>query len=91
MPVLFTDRDGLVKIRNMYWQLIYSWSEEFKSKYTTFNIRAESLGKNHNRMPFIVPAPECRTWLDPDVTDFDSLADIVGPYESGEMVRARTA
>lgn len=172
VPVLFTDRDGLVKIRNMYWQLVYSWSEEFKSKYTTFNIRAESLGKNHNRpllkfhrclfpvssfyetkktggravrpkeryeftlsdhgiialggiysvwtnpvdkedrrlsaaiitvepnaivgevhnrMPFIVPAPECHAWLDPDMTDFDLLAGMVRPFASGDLSRVGVA
>ena len=171
VPVLFTDRDGAVKTRKMYWQLIYSWSEEFKSKYTAFNIRAESLEKRHNlpllrfhrclfpvsgfyeikklggktvmpkeryeftfkdrgiialggvysvwtnpagreeqrlsaaiitvepnttvgavhnRMPFIVPAESCRTWVDPDATDFDSLVDMVVPFESEEMVRTRT-
>ena len=32
----------------MYWQLIHHWNREFRSKYTAFNTRVESLDKRHN-------------------------------------------
>ena len=46
--VVYMDEDGLIRLRPMYWQLIHYWEKEFKSKYTCFNTRAESLGKRHN-------------------------------------------
>lgn len=48
VPVLYSGPDG-PRLAPMYWQLIYSWSEEFRSQYTVFNIRAESLDRTHNR------------------------------------------
>lgn len=28
-------------------------------------------------MPVIVPSDKCETWLDPDVTDFEAIRDIL--------------
>jgi putative SOS response-associated peptidase YedK len=49
VPVFYTDSDGVTRVREMYWQLIHYWNREFKSSYTQFNTRAESLAKRHNR------------------------------------------
>lgn len=48
VPVLYSGPEG-PRLEPVYWQLIYSWEEEFRSKYTVFNIRAESLERAHNR------------------------------------------
>lgn len=49
VPVFYTDHNGVTSVKPMYWQLIHYWSKDFKSKYTQFNTRADSLGKRHNR------------------------------------------
>ena len=46
--VIMVEAGGRVVLRPMYWQLIHRWEKEFKSRYTCFNVRAESLGKRHN-------------------------------------------
>jgi len=46
--VVFAGKDGVVRVASMYWQLIHHWNQEFKSKYTAFNTRVESLDKRHN-------------------------------------------
>ncbi len=48
VPVIHA-ADGGVRARPMYWQLIHPWNREFKSSYTQFNTRRESLSKRHNR------------------------------------------
>ena len=40
----------------------------------------------HDRMPVIVPPGKYELWLDPDVTDFNAIRDILKPYE-GPMRR----
>ena len=47
--VIFAGEDGRLKLAAMYWQLIHYWEQEFKSRYTCFNTRADSLEKPHNR------------------------------------------
>ncbi len=49
VPIFYSGSDGAIRMREMYWQLIHPWNKEFKSEYTQFNTRAESLGKRHNR------------------------------------------
>ncbi|GBE58316.1 hypothetical protein BMS3Abin01_01250 [bacterium BMS3Abin01] len=49
VPVFCTDSEGRTRVRPMYWQLIHYWEREFKSPYTQFNTRVESLHKRHNR------------------------------------------
>lgn len=46
--VIYADPEGTVRLASMYWQLIYHWNREFKSRYTCFNVRMESLDKRHN-------------------------------------------
>lgn len=41
----------------------------------------------HNRMPVIVPPEKYEVWLDPDVTDFAEICDILQPYEPTLMRR----
>lgn len=41
----------------------------------------------HNRMPVIVPPDRYDLWLDPDVTDFESIRDILRPYDPNLMRR----
>jgi len=41
----------------------------------------------HNRMPVIVPPEKYEVWLDPDVTDFAEICDILQPYEPTQMRR----
>jgi len=46
--VIYAGSDGVVRLVSMYWQLIHHWNREFKSRYTCFNIRVDSLDKRHN-------------------------------------------
>lgn len=41
----------------------------------------------HDRMPVIVPPEKYEQWLDPDVTDFTQIRDILKPYEATAMRR----
>ena len=41
----------------------------------------------HDRMPVIVPPEKYDQWLDPDVTDFAEIRDILKPYEATAMRR----
>ncbi len=41
----------------------------------------------HNRMPVIVAPDRYDLWLDPDVTDFDPIRDILKPYDAAQMRR----
>ena len=41
----------------------------------------------HDRMPVIVPPDKYEVWLDPDVTDFDAIRDILRPYDPDQMRR----
>jgi putative SOS response-associated peptidase YedK len=41
----------------------------------------------HNRMPVIVPPDKYDLWLDPDVTDFEAIRNILKPYDAAQMRR----
>jgi len=41
----------------------------------------------HDRMPVIVTPDKYDVWLDPDVTDFDAIRDILKPYDAAQMRR----
>jgi putative SOS response-associated peptidase YedK len=41
----------------------------------------------HDRMPVIVEPAKYDLWLDPDVTDFESIRDVLKPYDAGLMRR----
>jgi putative SOS response-associated peptidase YedK len=41
----------------------------------------------HDRMPVIVPPEKYDLWLDPDVTDFAVIRDILKPYAANLMRR----
>jgi putative SOS response-associated peptidase YedK len=41
----------------------------------------------HDRMPVIVAPDKYDVWLDPDVTDFDAIRDILKPYDATLMRR----
>ena len=41
----------------------------------------------HDRMPVIVTPDKYEVWLDPDVTDFDAIRDILKPYDADSMRR----
>src|SRR5256886_2035594 len=41
----------------------------------------------HDRMPVIVPSDKYNLWLDPDVTDFKTICDILKPYDAKLMGR----
>jgi putative SOS response-associated peptidase YedK len=41
----------------------------------------------HDRMPVIVTPDKYEVWLDPDVTDFDAIRDILKPYDADQMRR----
>lgn len=43
VPVVYSEKDGTPAIRMMQWQLIPSFSKEFKSKYAMFNTRVETI------------------------------------------------
>ncbi len=46
--MIFAGKDGGLKLAPVYWQLIHDWEKEFKSRYSCFNVRAESLDRPHN-------------------------------------------
>ena len=41
----------------------------------------------HDRMPVIVPPEKYGLWLDPDVTNFEAIRDILKPYDASLMRR----
>lgn len=41
----------------------------------------------HDRMPVIVTPDKYEVWLDPDVTNFDAIRDILKPYDAEQMRR----
>jgi putative SOS response-associated peptidase YedK len=41
----------------------------------------------HDRMPVIVTPDKYDVWLDPAVTDFDAIRDILKPYDVAQMRR----
>ena len=41
----------------------------------------------HDRMPVIVPPDKYDLWLDPDVTNFEVIRDILKPYDAALMRR----
>jgi len=41
----------------------------------------------HARMPVIVTPDKYDVWLDPDVTDFEAIRDILKPYDAAQMRR----
>ena len=41
--VVYSNNNNISSFRNMYWQLIPDFCTEFKSKYSMFNTRAETL------------------------------------------------
>jgi putative SOS response-associated peptidase YedK len=41
----------------------------------------------HDGMPVIVTPDKYEIWLDPDVTDFDAVRDILKPYDADQMRR----
>jgi len=41
----------------------------------------------HNRMPVIVAPDKYDRWLDPDVTEFEAIRDILKPYDAAQMRR----
>lgn len=41
----------------------------------------------HNRMPVIVTPDKYDLWLDPDVTDFELIRDVLKPYDAASMRR----
>lgn len=167
--VIYAGSDGTARVASMYWQLIHHWNQEFRSKYTAFNTRVESLDKRHNepllrrrrcifpvsmffetrkiggrpvqpresygfslkdgglmalggiysvwhnpgdeedrryscsiitlepteiiaevhnRMPFIIHEREVAAWIDPEVTEFDKLIDMIRPISSEDLVRS---
>jgi len=47
------------------------------------------VGEVHPRMPFIVPKESIPIWLDSRFDDFDTLFDLIKPYPSEHLVRAR--
>lgn len=45
IPVAFTDREGRNRFEYAYWSLVPPWAKEMKSRYPTFNARAETAGE----------------------------------------------
>ena len=43
--------------------------------------------KKHDRMPVIVPPDKYDLWLDPDVTGFEAIRDILKPYDANLIRR----
>ena len=84
--VFARDKEGELKLTTMYWQLIHYWCGEFKSDYTAFNTRLESLGKRHN-----IELLAHRRCVFPATSFFETRKDAAGhnvkPREAYEFMR----
>lgn len=78
---IFADKDGNHRLTGMYWELIHHWNREFKSPYTNFNTRAESLDKPNNARLL-----ESRRCVFPALSFFET-----GKSSDGKAVKPREA
>jgi putative SOS response-associated peptidase YedK len=63
-------------------------AERFIESCTILTTTSNSLVADmHDRMPVIVTPDKYKVWLDPDVTDFDAIRDILKPYDADQMQR----
>ena len=68
------------------------WRNEDEIRYSCSIITRKPngiIGDIHDRMPFIIPRGEVKTWLDRSVTDPEFLRDMIRPYPSMVMERKR--
>lgn len=69
------------------------WHEGGPDELATFAIITgaanERVAPIHDRMPVIVKPADYGRWLDPEITDPVTLADILKPYPAGEMTAYR--
>ncbi|MHB9111967.1 MAG: SOS response-associated peptidase family protein [Thermoleophilia bacterium] len=49
---------------------------------------AAIIAEVHNRMPFVMADEDVKTWLDPEITEFDKLMDLIRPISSKDLERS---
>lgn len=87
-PYCFEVREGEVFAFAGLWDEWKSPDGEIIESCTVLTTSPNSLVEDlHNRMPVIVPPDKYDLWLDPDVTDFESIRDILEPYDATLMRR----
>jgi putative SOS response-associated peptidase YedK len=87
-PYCFEVGDGEVFALAGLWDEWTSPDGEIIESCTILTTGPNSLVEDlHNRMPVIVPPEKYEQWLDPDVTNFEEIRDILKPYEATLMRR----
>jgi putative SOS response-associated peptidase YedK len=87
-PYCFEVGEGEVFALAGLWDQWKSPNGEVIESCTILTTSSNSLVADiHDRMPVIVPPDKYDLWLDPDVTDFDAIRDILKPYDPGLMRR----
>lgn len=87
-PYCFEVGEGEVFALGGLWDQWRSPEGEIVESCTILTTTPNSLVADlHDRMPVIVPADKYDLWLDPDVTDFETVRDILKPYDPEQMHR----
>jgi putative SOS response-associated peptidase YedK len=87
-PYCFEVGDGEVFALAGLWDEWTSPDGEVIESCTILTTGPNSLVEElHDRMPVIVPQEKYDLWLDPDVTDFAGIRDLLRPYEATLMRR----
>lgn len=87
-PYCFEVGDGEVFALAGLWDEWRSPEGEVIESCTILTTTPNSLVADmHDRMPVIVKPDQYEVWLDPDVTDFAAIRDILQPYGADQMRR----
>jgi putative SOS response-associated peptidase YedK len=87
-PYCFEVGDGEVFAFAGLWDQWRSPDGEIIESCTVLTTGPNSLVADlHDRMPVIVPREKYDLWLDPDVNDFESIRDILKPFDASLMRR----
>jgi len=87
-PYCFELSDGEVFALAGLWDEWTNPDGELVESCTILTTRPNSLVSDlHDRMPVIVPSDKYDLWLDPDITDFEAIRDILKPYDPELMSR----
>jgi putative SOS response-associated peptidase YedK len=85
-PYCFEVGEGEVFALAGLWDQWASPDGEIIESCTILTTTSNSLVADlHDRMPVIVPPDKYNLWLDPDVTDFKAICDILKPYDATAM------
>ncbi|HJT71717.1 MAG TPA: SOS response-associated peptidase [Terriglobales bacterium] len=87
-PYCFEVGEGDVFALAGLWDQWRNPDGEIIESCTILTTEANSLvAEMHDRMPVIVTPDKYDVWLDPDVTDFNAIKEILKPYDADQMRR----